>query len=262
MGKQAAEVTHAFNQGKPSSRSRFRVLTSWFVFMFGSVFRSSEFEGMPEVHLPHLDDEDDDPPQAPPAPASQHPRSKRLLKLALEVLLISAGVFLGLAGEQWRESREHRERAQASLRRFQAELGHNKKSVAEVRDYHTKLRTSLREYMAATPEQRKSISIKMQGIRPVFFENTAWDVALATQSLADIPEDLAYEISRVYRIQQAHGQLSQGVLNSMYINSPYAAGDAFLMAVAVYLDDATLLEPELLKAYDAVLPKIEAEREK
>jgi hypothetical protein len=102
------------------------------------------------------------------------------------------------------------------------------------------------------------MSIKMQGVRPAFFETTAWDLALATQALADITEDVACDISRVYRMQQAHVQLSQGVLNSMYINSPYAGGEAVLGAVAVYRDDVTLIEPQLLKAYDEVLPKIDA----
>ena len=212
---------------------------------------------MPEVHLPHLEDEEDE--DKPETPAPQHqPRGKKALKLALEVLLIGTGVFLGLAGEQWRESREHRERAEASLRRFDTELGDNKKAVADVRDYHVTLRTSLRQYLNATPEQRKSISVKMQGVRPVFFETTAWDLALATQSLADIPQDVAFDISRVYRIQQAYVQLSQGMLNAMFINSPYSGGEAFLSSVAVYLDDVTLLEPQLLKMYDELLPKIEA----
>jgi hypothetical protein len=220
---------------------------------------------MPEVHLPHLEDEeDDDTPQAPPdmAATPHRPRGKRALKLALEVLLIGAGVFLGLAGEQWRESREHRERAEASLRRFHSELADNRKAVAEVRDYHVTLRTGLKQYFDATPEQRKSISIGMKGVRPAFFETTAWDLALATQSLADIPQELAYDISRVYRIQQGYVQLSQGMLNSMYINTPYTGGDAFLGSVAVYLDDVTLLEPQLLKMYDDLLPKIQAAQER
>jgi hypothetical protein len=217
---------------------------------------------MPEVHLPHLEDEEDEQRDDKPetlATIPQHrARGKNALRLALEVLLIGTGVFLGLAGEQWRESREHRERAQASLRRFHTELRDNKKAVADVRDYHVTLRTSLRQYLNATPEQRKSISVKMQGVRPVFFETTAWDLALATQSLADIPQDVAFDISRVYRIQQAYVQLSQGMLNAMFINSPYSGGEAFLSSVAVYLDDVTLLEPQLLKMYDELLPKIQA----
>jgi hypothetical protein len=213
---------------------------------------------VPEVHVPHLDEHDEE--HAPPASAAPQPRarSKGLLKLALEVLLIGTGVFLGLAGEQWRESREHRERAEASLRRFSTELGDNKKTVAAVLDYHAALRANLKQYFDAPPRKRNSISVKMQGIRPALFETTAWDLAIATQSLADIPQEVAYDISRVYGIQKEYTQLTQGMLNSMYMNSPYAGGDAFLMSVAVYLDDVVLLEPALLKAYDEVLPKLEA----
>ncbi len=217
---------------------------------------------MPEVHLPHLEDEEDESQENTPAASAAVPRrgtrGKTALRLALEVLLIGIGVFLGLAGEQWRESREHSERAQASLRRFHTELRDNKKAVAAVRDYHVTLRTSLRQYLNATPEQRKSISLKMNGVRPVFFETTAWDLALATQALADIPQEVAFDLSRVYRIQQAYVQLSQGMLNAMFINSPYSGGDAFLGSVAVYLDDVAALEPQLLKMYDEVLPKIQS----
>jgi hypothetical protein len=219
---------------------------------------------MPEVHVPHLDEEDEEKGAAETPAAAPPPRTrgKSALKLVLEVLLIGTGVFLGLAGEQWRESRQHRERAEASLRRFHTELADNKNAVAAVRDYHITLRTSLRQYLNATPEQRKTISIKMEGVRPVFFETTAWDLALATQSLADIPQDVAFDISRVYRIQDAYVQLSQGMLNAMFINSPYTGGDAFLGSVAVYLDDVTLLEPQLLKMYDELLPRIEAVKQR
>src|SRR6266516_4604802 len=51
------------------------------------------------------------------------------------VVLISAGVFLGLAGEQWRESARHRALAEASLRRFRSEILTNRKAVAAVKDY-------------------------------------------------------------------------------------------------------------------------------
>ena len=72
---------------------------------------------MSHPYLPHLDDEDEPrephtPPEeagaAEPAPVKQVRMSwKSLPKIGLEVVLISAGVFLGLAGEQWRENRHH-----------------------------------------------------------------------------------------------------------------------------------------------------------
>jgi uncharacterized protein YjeT (DUF2065 family) len=79
---------------------------------------------MPDVHLPHLDG----------------PQRKSLLKIALEVALISIGVFLGLAGEQWRERAQHHEMAEESLRRFRTELMANRQAVVKVKDYHVATR--------------------------------------------------------------------------------------------------------------------------
>src|SRR5438067_11565036 len=82
---------------------------------------------MPEVHLPDLEDDHE-------APVRQSPRF-RIPKLLLEVILISSGVFLGLAGEQWRESSHKRELAQSALRGFRRELDANRKAVAAAKDY-------------------------------------------------------------------------------------------------------------------------------
>jgi len=57
---------------------------------------------MPEVHVPNLGDEEHedqlDPAATPGAPSMPH-RRHSLLKLLLEVVLITTGVYLGLAGE-------------------------------------------------------------------------------------------------------------------------------------------------------------------
>ena len=59
-------------------------------------------------------------PSAAP-PRSSHKRNSKLLTIALEVVLISSGVFLGLVGEQWRESSRRHQLAQESLQRFRQE---------------------------------------------------------------------------------------------------------------------------------------------
>jgi uncharacterized protein YjeT (DUF2065 family) len=61
------------------------------------------------------------------------------LMIALEVVLISGGVFLGLMGEQWRERTEQRELANEALRRFRTEIRTNRDSVAAKVDYHARL---------------------------------------------------------------------------------------------------------------------------
>lgn len=124
-------------------------------------------------------------------------RSKWLLKVVLEVLFIGIGVFLALMGEQWRERAHTRELTHASLQRFRSEVLTNRKAVAAVKDYHVALLKSLRVYLAADTKTRRSESVEIRGLQPVFFEHTAWDLALATQSLANIDPTVAFGLSRI-----------------------------------------------------------------
>ena len=194
---------------------------------------------MPDVHLPDLH------------------RSKSLLKIALEVLLIGTGVFLGLMGEQWREHVQHRELAAAALRRFRTEILANRKAVADVKDYHVATRKSLDAYLQADARTRSTVTVRLQGVRPASFERTAWELALVTQSLSYLDPPLAFALSRIYTTQQEYGDLSRGILQAMYIVNPNENLHAFFGAVAIYYGDVVLLEPKLLTMYDEILPQID-----
>jgi hypothetical protein len=136
---------------------------------------------MAEVHLPKLADEEDEGTPAAPSHAPSPPRrAKSLTTLLLEVALISAGVFLGLMGEQCRENAEHRELAKESLRRFRTEIANNRKAVAAVKDYHSGIKQELVSYF----QSNGSTTVRMtQALAPIFFEQAAWDLALATEAL-------------------------------------------------------------------------------
>ena len=189
---------------------------------------------MPDVHVPHLE--------------------KSFLKVAMEVALIATGAFLGLMGEQWREHVQHREAAQSALRLFRAELITNQKSVASVKDYHVALKARMDAYLAADQKNRRPLN--MRGLQPAAFEHTAWDLALATQSLAYIDPELAFQISRIYTIQNGYDELSRGILQAMYMRPPTEDLGPFVSAATVYYGDVVLIEPRLLEAYDEVIPKI------
>ena len=96
----------------------------------------------------------------------------------------------------------------------------------------------------------------MQGIQVVLFEHTAWDLALAMQSLAYIDPDLAVLLSRIYNTQEAVTSLTSGVTQAMYLRPPTENGDAFLASVSVYYDDLVHFEPELIELYDDVLARL------
>jgi hypothetical protein len=211
---------------------------------------------MPEVHVPKLDEHEQRHVRTGAATAHGS-RGQSLFKIALEVVLIGTGVFLGLAGEQWRESAHHRELAEASLRRFRSEILTNRKAVAAVKDYHVTTKKSMETYLAADAKTRPSVDVQVNGLQPVFFEHSAWDVALATQSLAYIDSQLAFALSRIYTTQQNYADLTRGIMQALYLRPPNEKLAAFFSAASVYYGDIVYVEPQLQRMYDEALAQID-----
>jgi hypothetical protein len=190
----------------------------------------------------------------PPAAPSPRPHGPGwALKVALEVVLISVGVFLALMGDQWRENAHDRQLAADSLRRFRTEITANRKGVAAVKDYHVTLLASLRAYREADPKTRSRDTVRIRGLQPVFFEHTAWDLALATQSLPHIDPDLAFKLSRAYALQGAYSAFTLAIMQSIYLKPIEDNFDG----LAAYYGDVVLWEPQLLQMYDELLPLID-----
>ncbi|HEU4722353.1 MAG TPA: hypothetical protein VFS59_13420 [Gemmatimonadaceae bacterium] len=180
-----------------------------------------------------------------------------VLRVLVEVALIATGVFLGLAGDAWREREQKREAARASLRRFRAEVAANRAAVAAVRDYHVTALASVRAYLDKPNKARNTADVQIQGLRWVTFEHSAWDIALATQALAYIDGDLAHSLSRLYSAQQFYSELTSGMAQSMYQLHPEDNFDAFAYAVFAFFGDLTAMEPKLIAMYDELLPTID-----
>lgn len=200
---------------------------------------------MPDVHIPKLE---------------SHGPGRTALKIALEVVLISVGVFLGLLGEQSRETAHQRDLARQSLQRFRAEIVENRDAVKAVAEYHATLHKELQAALEKGPERASRDDIHMHGIRPAALDHTAWDLAIATQSLTYIDSDLALSLAKIYNQQETLVQLTHGLTQAMYVNPPFNDSNSmtFFGAVLVYYSDATIYEPRLVEMYDAILPKIDA----
>jgi len=214
-----------------------------------------------DIHVPKLEEHEEADAvaaasTAPLAPAHP-PRRASPLKIVLEVAMLAAGVFLGLAGEQWREHARRRELAQTSLRRFRSEIAAARTSVAAVKDYHAALFKSLNEYFAADAQSRRNIPVNIHGLQPASFEHTAWDVALATQSLVDLDPDLVFGLSRLYNAEQVYAGLTLGIVQAMYLRPPSENDESFLRSTLVYYGDITLMEPRIVEMCDQLLPQID-----
>jgi len=199
---------------------------------------------MPDVHIPKLDEHG----------------GKSVLKIAFEVIMISVGVFLGLAGEQYRERAHQRELAEQALRRFRAEIVENRQAVADLTDYHADLRKRMHAEFDKPANKRNPGNIEMHGIRPAPLDHAAWDLAIATQSLAYIDPPLSLSLSQLYNTQATVAALGSGLLQSMYVQPPIddAKATTFFGAVMLYYDDMQVYEPKLIELYDGMIKKIDA----
>ena len=189
--------------------------------------------------------------------------SKSILELLIEVGLIGVGVFLGLLANQWHEDRQHKELADATLRYFHEEILVNKQAIERVRPYHETLSQEVGSFLqidGPKTTQRFQSTVHFRGVEPVEFERTAWDLALATQSLSYLPPKLAYAISRVYTRQQAFQTLQNGFLQAALAPTSYGTPEMTGIATSMnmYLLDVNIQEPQLVKLYDELLPQIEA----
>ena len=116
-----------------------------------------------------------------PAPAHRRP----LLRVLLEIALIATGVFLGLAGDAWREREQHRDAARASLRGFRAEIAANREAVAAVRDYHAATLSSVRAYLGKNHKTRNVADVNN------FWKYLARDPALLKRTWKSVKDVMA-----------------------------------------------------------------------
>jgi hypothetical protein len=190
-----------------------------------------------------------------------HPKS--LVGLLIEVVLIGVSVFLALVANQWSDARQHRERANETLRYFREEIVTNQKAIETRRQYHEALSRDIESFLQSdAPKTIQSFftAVHFHGLEPVTLERTAWDLALANQSLSYLAPKLAYAISRVYTRQQAFQTLENSFLQSVLAPSTFAGQDATGLARSMdeYLIDVNNQEPDLLKLYAQLLPQIDA----
>ena len=186
---------------------------------------------------------------------------RSFLSLLIEVVLVAVGVFLALWANNWHEDREHGAQAQAALRNFASEMEANRQATERNRKYHETFARELREFLASKEpanEDRLNKSVHFEGMRPVIFEHTAWDLALATQALSYLDPDLAFDISKVYTQQNAFQKLEDSFLAAAFTPASLSSDNVKGMATAMelYLIDVNQQEPAILQLYDKVIPEI------
>jgi hypothetical protein len=186
---------------------------------------------------------------------------RSFLSILIEVVLVAVGVFLALWANNWHEDHEHRAQAQAALRNFASEMEANRQATKRNRTYHETLVRELEQFLRSKEppnEERLYKEVHFEGVRPVIFEHTAWDLALATQALSYLKTDLAFDISKVYTQQNAFQTLENSYLASAFSPASLSSDNVkgFATAMVIYLRDVNQQEPAILQLYDKVIPEV------
>src|SRR5438876_9479509 len=183
---------------------------------------------------------------------------RSFFNLLIEVVLVAVGVFLALWANNWHEDREHRAQARAALRNFASEMEANRQATQRNRTYHETLVRELEQFLRSKEppsEERFNKEVHFEGVRPVIYEHTAWDLALATQALSYLKPDLAFDI---YTQQNAFQTLENSFLASAFtpvsMSSDNRKGLATVMMF--YLIDVNQQEPAILQLYGKVIPEV------
>ncbi len=137
----------------------------------------------------------------------------------------------------------------------------NREATQRNRQYHETLARELHEFLTSKEppsEDRLSKSVHFEGMRPVTFEHTAWDLALATQALSYIKPDLAFDISKVYTEQNGLQKLQDSFLASAFTPASLSADNVKGLATAMefYLIDVNLKEPAMVSRYEEIIPAV------
>ena len=137
----------------------------------------------------------------------------------------------------------------------------NLQAMQRNRQYHETLARELREFLTSKEppsEDRLYKSVHFEGMRPVIFEHTAWDLALATQALSYIEPDLAFDISKVYTEQNALQKLEDSFLAAAFTPASLSADNVKGLATAMefYLIDVNIKEPAMVSSYEKIIPEV------
>ena len=191
----------------------------------------------------------------------------RVANVAGQLAMIAVGAYLGLQAEQWREDRSKAALARATLRNFRDEIAANRATVERVRPYHDTVVAALDAAFLrhlrdanALPMRTFGAETRFGGTRTPELQTTAYELAVSTQALGELPPALALRLARVYTRQRAlQGYASQ--FNQAVIGAIPAPRDDFarpLFMLKSGMTDILLQERRLVAQYDSALAPLDS----
>ncbi len=187
-------------------------------------------------------------------------------RLVAQLFFIAAGVYLGNQADQWKEARDRRQAARAALENFRTELRLNRADVARKQPEHYRLGQAflaLRRDRRPAPRTVNQLFARVgwRGAYPLSFRQVAWDLALANQSLTYVDPTLAFAIVEPYTEQRELLEFQRTTMQNALSPTGLSPGalTGFAMPLTAFTTDGSkYMEPDLLRRYDRLLPRLDS----
>jgi hypothetical protein len=202
-------------------------------------------------------------------------RRLSLSRLAAEFVTVALGVLVGLAADQWKETRAHRQLAATALAGVRDEIAANAVEVEQRRAYHQRLRDSANAVMNRTVTRGPAGLVMRPGARlptppEMGFTNgfgtvmtlgsTAWQTILSTNVLSYLDYGTIHALTEAYEAQQHLRQQLRDLGGQLPLAvEAYFIGQNQVRAQllsTLTLTDVIAAEGDVLCAYDRLFARI------
>jgi hypothetical protein len=197
-------------------------------------------------------------------------------RIITEFVTVALGVIVGLAGDQYKDTRSHRELAATAIDGVRQELQQNSESVETSYAYHKALKDSTSAVMGRTLMEGPHGYVMRPGVKlptpqSMGFKrgfsallgarSTAWQTILSTNVLSYLDYATIRALTDAYSKQD---ELRQELHDMGATIAPQAIDAYFLgenqaraqFQVSIALQDITIRERETLCLYDVAMAKI------
>jgi hypothetical protein len=180
-----------------------------------------------------------------------------IVTLTIQILSIIFSILLALTLNDWKESRNNKQLALATLKNFRTEIGNNKKAIeTALRDQ----KVFLDSLQKQTLDTKKEKTITLPEINMPDVLTTAWETALVTKAMVSMDYDLISKLSELYLQQKWLISLEDKVFQTILSPYSYEKKNTDNLARSLYVSLKNIMEVEgrLLSMYDTAIQKIEA----
>lgn len=174
----------------------------------------------------------------------------------LELLSIVIAIVLGFIVTEWRESRQETKRSKAALVRIAQEVDLNKDAIENMLPYY--------EHMLQQIDSlgRDSLNVASdlkgwEGINPIAFQSSAYQLAIQTGLLSNIDFDMATAISLYYAACDDYGSTSGYARQSLLLGQ-LESGDQYYTVLELFRQHCQVLLYLTKHLEDDYLPEVSA----